>query len=88
MTPWPIASQAPLSKEFSRQEYWSGLSLPSPRDLPNPGIEPKFLHCRQILCLLSHQGRLTVVFTQHFDNTLVSCYNLLLIHSFKICLLL
>ena len=26
--------------EFSRQEYWSGLSFPSPRDLPNPGIEP------------------------------------------------
>ena len=26
--------------EFSRQEYWSGLSFPSPGDLPNPGIEP------------------------------------------------
>jgi len=26
---------------FSRQEYWSGLSLPSPRDLPNPGIKPR-----------------------------------------------
>ena len=26
--------------EFSRQEYWSGLPLPSPGDLPNPGIEP------------------------------------------------
>ena len=33
--------QAPLSMEFSRQEYWSGLPLPSPRDLPNPGIEPR-----------------------------------------------
>ena len=31
----------PLSMEFSRQEYWSGLPLPSPGDLPNPGIEPK-----------------------------------------------
>ena len=32
-----------LSTEFSRQEYWSGLSFPSPEDLPNPslGIEPK-----------------------------------------------
>ena len=31
--------QAPLSMEFSRQEYWSGLPVPSPGDLPNPGIE-------------------------------------------------
>ena len=31
---------APLSMEFSRQEYWSGLPFPSPGDLPNPGIEP------------------------------------------------
>ena len=29
-----------LSMEFSRQEYWSGLPFQSPRDLPNPGIEP------------------------------------------------
>ena len=39
-TPWTIASQAPLSKGFSRQEYWSGLPFPSPGDLPNIGIEP------------------------------------------------
>ena len=36
-TPWTIASQAPLSMEFSRQEYWSGLPFPSPVDFPNPG---------------------------------------------------
>ena len=41
-TPWTAACQAPLSMEFSRQEYWSGLPLPSPGDLPNPGIEPGF----------------------------------------------
>ena len=40
VTPWTVAHQAPLSLEFSRQEYWSGLPCPSPRDLPNPGIEP------------------------------------------------
>ena len=34
-----IAHQAPLSIEFSRQEYWSGLPFPSPGDLPDPGIE-------------------------------------------------
>ena len=31
---------APLSMGFSRQEYWSGLPLPPPGDLPYPGIEP------------------------------------------------
>ena len=39
VTPWIIAHQAPLSMEFSRQEYWSGLPFPLPGDLPNPGIE-------------------------------------------------
>ena len=40
MTPWTLPLQAPLSMEFSRQEYWSELPVPSPGDLPNPGIEP------------------------------------------------
>ena len=40
-TPWTIAYQAPLSMEFSRQEYWSGLPFPSPGDLPEPGNEPR-----------------------------------------------
>ena len=38
---WTVAYQAPLSMGFSRQQYWSGLSFPSPGDLPNPGIKPK-----------------------------------------------
>ena len=37
---WTVAHQAPLSVEFSRQEYWSRLPLPTPGDLPDPGIEP------------------------------------------------
>ena len=37
--PWTVAYQAPLSMEFSRQDYWSGLSLPTPGDLPDSGIE-------------------------------------------------
>ena len=41
VTPWNIAYKAPLSTEFSRQEYWSGLPFPSPEDLPNPGIKPR-----------------------------------------------
>ena len=39
-TPWTVAYEAPPSMGFSRQEYWSGVPLPSPGDLPNPGIEP------------------------------------------------
>ena len=41
-TLWTVACQAPLSMEFSKQEYWSGLPFPSPGDLPNSGIEPVF----------------------------------------------
>ena len=41
VTQWTVAYQAPLSKGFSRQEYWSGLPFPSLGDLPDPGIEPR-----------------------------------------------
>ena len=37
--PWPAASQAPLSMEFSRQEYWSRLPFPPPGDIPDPMIK-------------------------------------------------
>ena len=40
MTPWTVAYHVPLSMGFSKQEYWSGVLLPSPEDLPDPGIEP------------------------------------------------
>ena len=43
VTPWTIALQAPLSMEFYRQEYWSGLPCPPPGDLLNPGVEPESL---------------------------------------------
>ena len=38
-TPWTVAYQDSPSMGSSRQEYWSGVPFPSPRDLPNPGIE-------------------------------------------------
>ena len=41
VTPWTIAYQAPLSMGFSLQEYLSGLSFPSPGDIPDPGIKHK-----------------------------------------------
>ena len=39
--PWTVAHQSPLSIGLSRQDYWSGLPLPSPGDLPDPEIEPE-----------------------------------------------
>ena len=54
--PWTVACQAPLSMEFSRQEYWSGLSFPFPGDLPDPGIEPGSPAFQAVLYCLSHQG--------------------------------
>ena len=41
MTPWAVVHQAPLSMEFSRQEYWGGLPFPTPGDLPDPGTKPE-----------------------------------------------
>ena len=41
MSSWTVARQAPLSWDFSRQEYWSGLPFHSPGDLPDPGIESR-----------------------------------------------
>ena len=43
VSPWTVVCQAPLSMEFSRQEYWSGLPCPSPGVLPDPGIKPRSL---------------------------------------------
>ena len=59
--PWTVACQVPLSMEFPRQEYWSGLPFPSPGDLPNPGIEPMFpalpFKPEQVSDLLKVSGR-------------------------------
>ena len=40
-TLWTLTCQAPPSMGFSMQEYWNGLTFPSPGDLPAPGIEPR-----------------------------------------------
>ena len=67
-TPWTAAYQAPPSMGFSRQEYWSRVLLPSPKNtgvgcqfllqgiFPLRGSNPGLLHCRQILYCLSYQG--------------------------------
>ena len=51
-TPWTITHQAPLPMEFSRQEYWSGLSFPTPEGLPDPGIKQMSLTQGSNPCLL------------------------------------
>ena len=55
-TPWTVACQAPLSMEFARQEYWSGLPFPSPGGLPEPGIKPVSLALQADSLLLSWRG--------------------------------
>ena len=55
-TPWTAALQAPLSMEFSRQEYWSGCYFLLQGILPTQGLNPGLLYCRQLLNHLSHQG--------------------------------
>ena len=56
VTPWTVACPGPLSMEFSRQECWRGLSLPSPGDLLNPGTEPESPALQTDVYHLSHQG--------------------------------
>ena len=58
-TPWTVVHQAPLSMGFPRQEYWSRLPFPPPRDLPDLGIKPMslcILHCRKrallVICFM------------------------------------
>ena len=39
VTPWTVAHQVPLSMKFPMQKYWNIMPSPSPRDLPDPGVE-------------------------------------------------
>ena len=55
-TPWTVAQQAPMSMEFSRQEYWSRFLFPIPRDLPDPGTKPASPALQANSLLLSHWG--------------------------------
>ena len=55
-SPWTVAYQAPLSMDFSRQEYWSGLPLLLEGIFPTQGSNPGLLHCRQMLYHLNQQG--------------------------------
>ena len=65
-TPWTVAHQAPLSVEFSREEYWSKLPFPSAGDLPDPGIEPTSLESP--VFLFSHYARWWVWDTERISS--------------------
>ena len=79
-TPWTVALQGPLSVGFPRQEYWSGLPLPSPGDLPDPGIKLESLVLQadslppeppEKPCLVSAmilKSRISVITSQHTQN--------------------
>ena len=56
VTPWAVARQAPLSMEFSRQEYWSGLPFPSQGIFLTQGLNSGLPYCSQILYHMSHRG--------------------------------
>ena len=83
-TPWTIAYQASPSIGFSRQGYWSGLPLPSPRYLPDPGSNPGLPHCKQTLYPLSHQGSLSNLATNQNSHSPLFELNHLLEHLIKL----
>ena len=72
-TPWIVAHQTPLSMEFSRQAYWSGLPFPSPGDLSNPTIELRSPALQGVSCIA---GRF---FTYWATREAHSVYNSLLL---------
>ena len=70
MTPWTVAHQAPLSMEFSRQEYCSEEPFPSPGDFPNPGMEPSPPALQADICFnhLSHHFLIMTSYTSTLQN--------------------
>ena len=61
-TPWTVDHQVPLSMEFPKQEYWSGLPFPSPRYLSDPGIKPQSPELDYLP--LSHQGNPKIIYRE------------------------
>ena len=85
-TPWTVAYQAPPSMGFSRQEYWSGLPLPSPGDLPDPGIEsgsPAF----QADALTSEPPGKPFHLSKFHINVLVYCIGVFLSGFLSLCII-
>ena len=82
--PWIVAHQDPLSLELSRQEYWSGLPFPTPKDLPDPRIKPASPALAGDSWLLSHQGSPDTINSIFFIS---SSINIQLRFFYILCLL-
>ena len=77
-TPWTVTRQAPPSMGLPRQEYWSGLPFPSPRDLPDPGIKPESpALAGGFFTTEPHQGVVLILLiaTSYFSNCNASLYS-------------
>ena len=71
-TPWTVAHPAPLSMEFPRQQYLSGLPYPPPGDLPNPGIEPMYPALAGRFFTAEPSGKPTTLDFNQFSRSVVS----------------
>ena len=60
-TPWTVAFQGPLTMGFSRQEYWSGLPFPPPRDLSNPEVDSVSPALAGVFFTLHRLGRPAII---------------------------
>ena len=88
-TAWTIAHHAPLSMGFPKQEYQSGFLVPSPGDLPDPGIEPTSPALQADSPLLSHQGSpVSVLFSVNLITSLLfpRCIEVWLTNENCVCL--
>ena len=71
--PWTVAHQAPPSMGFSRDEYWSGLSFPSPGDLPDPGIKPGSPALREDALPSELPGNQIIILSFHSSLQICAC---------------
>ena len=79
--PGHVARQTPLSMEFFRQEYWSGLPFPSPGDLRTQGSNPSLLHCQEDSLPLSHLVQATSILNHYLHAPNSQTHNLVNICS-------
>ena len=85
--PWTVAHKAPLSMEFSRQEYWSGLPFPPSGDLPTQGSNLRLLqllHCQVGSLPLAHLGSPDTHCTYRQLNEI---YSLVMLQLFHVCII-
>ena len=84
--PWIVACPTPLSMEFPRQEYWSGLSFPSPGDLPDPRIKPRSPALQAGSLPTEPPGKPPCIYTQIYSfQILFQCWLLQNIRYSSLC---